>query len=40
MGEIVEMIDTVLQNPDSEATIKSVRDKVNSVMAGYELFAY
>lgn len=40
MGEIVEMIDTVLQNTDNETVIKSVRDKVNSVMAGYELFAY
>lgn len=40
MGDIVEMIDTVLQNPDSDATIKSVRDKVNGIMAGYELFAY
>ncbi len=40
MGEIVEMIDTVLHNTDNETVIKSVRDKVNSVMAGYELFAY
>jgi glycine hydroxymethyltransferase len=40
MSEIVEMIDTVLHNTDNETVIKSVRDKVNNVMAGYELFAY
>jgi glycine hydroxymethyltransferase len=40
MGEIVELIDSVLCNPADDAVIKSVREKVNSVMAGYELFAY
>lgn len=40
MGEIVEMIDTVLSNPESEATIKAVREKVNTTMADYPMFAY
>ena len=40
MGEIVEMIDTVLSNPESEAVIKAVREKVNTTMADYPMFAY
>ena len=40
MGEIVEMIDTVLSNPESEATISAVREKVNSMMKDYPMFAY
>ena len=40
MGEIVEMIDTVLSNPKSEAVIKAVREKVNSTMSNYPMFAY
>ena len=40
MGEIVEMIDTVLCNPENEAVIKSVREKVNSIMKDYPMFAY
>ncbi|MDR2949397.1 MAG: serine hydroxymethyltransferase [Prevotella sp.] len=40
MGEIVEMIDTVLSNPESEQTIKAVREKVNSIMKEYPLFAW
>lgn len=40
MGEIVEMIDTVLSNPESEATIAAVREKVNKAMAEYPIFAY
>ena len=39
MGEIVEMIDTVLSNPESEAVIKAVREKVNATMADYPMFA-
>lgn len=39
MSEIVELIDTVLSDPESESTIKSVRDKVNSTMKDYPLFA-
>lgn len=38
--EIVEMIDTVLTNVDNEQTIKSVREKVNSTMSKYPLFAW
>lgn len=40
MGGIVEMIDTVLSAPDSEATIKAVRDKVNAMMADRPMFAW
>ena len=32
MGEIVEMIDTVLSNPEDEKIIASVREKVNKTM--------
>lgn len=39
MGEIVEMIDTVLSNADSPAIISSVREKVNSMMTDYPMFA-
>lgn len=40
MGPIVEMIDTVLSNPDNPAVIASVREKVNSMMADFPMFAY
>lgn len=40
MGEIVEMIDTVLSNHDNPATIKAVREKVNRIMEQYPMFAY
>lgn len=40
MGTIVEMIDTVLSNPESEATIKAVREKVNAMMADRPMFAW
>jgi len=40
MGGIVEMIDTVLSAPESEATIKAVRDKVNTMMADRPMFAW
>ncbi len=40
MGEIVEFIDTVLANPESEANIKAVREKVNAMMKGYPMFAW
>jgi glycine hydroxymethyltransferase len=40
MGEIVELIDTVLANPESGHTISAVREKVNSTMKGYPLFAW
>lgn len=40
MGEIVEFIDYVLSNPENEAAIKSVREKVNGIMKDYPLFAW
>ncbi|MDR0823982.1 MAG: serine hydroxymethyltransferase, partial [Prevotella sp.] len=40
MGEIVEMIDTVLSNPENGQTINSVREKVNAIMKEYPLFAW
>lgn len=40
MGEIVEMIDMVLSNPEDGQTIRSVREKVNSIMKEYPLFAW
>ena len=40
MGEIVEMIDTVLSNPEDAKIIASVREKVNSIMTEYPMFAY
>lgn len=40
MGDIVELIDTVLSNVDNESVIKSVAQKVNAVMKDYPLFAW
>lgn len=40
MGEIVEMVDRVLSNPESESVIKSVREKVNATMKEFPLFAW
>ena len=40
MGEIVEMIDTVLSHPEDPAVIAALREKVNATMAGYPMFAY
>lgn len=40
MPEIVELIDTVLKNPVSEANIASVREKVNAIMKDYPIFAW
>jgi glycine hydroxymethyltransferase len=40
MGEVVELIDTVLANVDNEAVIKSVSGKVNAIMKNYPLFAW
>ena len=39
MEEIAEMIETVLSNVENEAAIKSVRERVNSIMEKYPLFA-
>ncbi len=40
MGEIAEMIDTVLRNPTDPETIDAVRAKVNATMEPYPMFAY
>ena len=40
MGEIVELIDTVLQKPEDEATITMVREKVNNMMKDFPMFAW
>lgn len=40
MPEIVELIDTVLKNPESEVNIASVREKVNAIMKDYPIFAW
>jgi len=40
MGEIVELIDTVLTNVENEAVIRSVAQKVNGIMSAYPLFAW
>jgi glycine hydroxymethyltransferase len=40
MGEIVELIDTVLSSPESEAVVTAVREKVNETMSLYPLFAW
>ena len=40
MPEIVEMIDTVLQDPENLAVIKTVKDKVNGIMKDYPMFAW
>ncbi|MBQ8101173.1 MAG: serine hydroxymethyltransferase [Paludibacteraceae bacterium] len=40
MPWIVELIDTVLSNPESEENIRSVREAVNKEMVQYPLFAW
>jgi glycine hydroxymethyltransferase len=40
MHEIVELIDTVLANPENGSVIKAVREKVNATMKDYPLFAW
>ena len=40
MPQIVELMDTVLQNPESEANIAAVRAKVNDIMKDYPMFAW
>ncbi len=39
IGEIVEMIDKVLANPENSKVISSVREKVNLTMRKYPIFA-
>jgi Glycine/serine hydroxymethyltransferase len=40
MGEIAEMIETVLSNVENEAVIAKVRAHVNEMMVKYPIFAY
>ncbi|MDL2241563.1 serine hydroxymethyltransferase [Bacteroidales bacterium OttesenSCG-928-L03] len=40
MAYIVDLIDTVLSNPEDEQVIASVRTKVNEMMQAYPLFAW
>lgn len=40
MGEIVELIDTVLSAPEDASVIATVRAKVNTMMADYPMFAW
>ena len=40
MGEIAEMIDTVLRSPADDTVIAAVRAKVNKTMESYPMFAY
>ena len=40
MLDIVEMMDTVLHNPDNDAVIVRVKEKVNLLMKDYPLFCY
>ncbi|MDE6343356.1 MAG: serine hydroxymethyltransferase [Muribaculaceae bacterium] len=40
MGDIVEMIDTVLKAPTDEKVIASVRSEVNRLMESYPMFAW
>jgi len=40
MGEIVEMVDTVLSNVEDAKVIASVREKVNVTMRDFPLFAW
>jgi glycine hydroxymethyltransferase len=40
MPQIVELIDTVLSNYENEATVNSVKEKVNALMKDYPLFAW
>ena len=40
IGEIVEMIDTVLSNHEDDKMIKAVKAKVNAMMKNYSMFAW
>ena len=40
MGTIVEMVNDVLSNPEDEKVIASVREKINTTMKAYPLFAW
>ena len=40
MHLVAELIETVLNAPEDEQVIASVREKVNATMKNYPLFAY
>ncbi len=40
ISAVVDLIDEVLGNPDSEETLTSVRNKVNAMMKDFPIFAY
>ncbi len=40
MEPIVDLIDEVISNIESEATIESVKKRVNNMMSGFPLFGY
>ena len=40
MAEVVELMDTVLSNPENDSIIKGVHEKVNSIMKDYPLYAW
>ncbi len=40
MGQIVELVDAVLSNPEDDKTLTAVREKVNAMMKDYPLFAW
>lgn len=40
MGDMVDLIDTVLSNVENDRIIKSVAEKVNAIMKDYPLFAW
>jgi glycine hydroxymethyltransferase len=40
MGTVVELIDTVLGNPETDTNIAAVREKVNVLMKDFPLFAW
>jgi glycine hydroxymethyltransferase len=40
IAPVVDLVDEVLSNPDNEATLSSVRKKVNEMMKDFPIFAY
>lgn len=40
MAPVVDLLDEVLSDPDNEATLSSVRTKVNKMMKDFPIFAY
>jgi glycine hydroxymethyltransferase len=40
MGEIVDLMDTILSDPENDQTITTVRTQVNTLMQSYPLFAW